>query len=109
MSALKSRAASAGSVQWGWASTQVATLSGSTIVIFLTFLRRISASSRGMSRSSDGNSATRARGHVAQNDDLLPLERRPFRLDRGLERLEEVGERPRVATTHRDQAARDEQ
>ena len=58
MSALKSRAASAGSVQWGWASTQVATLSGSTTVTFLTFFLKIEASSRGMSRSSEGNSAS---------------------------------------------------
>ncbi len=40
----------------------------------------------------------RARGHVTQNDDLLLLERGPFRLDRGIERLEEIGQRPRVAT-----------
>ncbi len=53
MSASKSRATSAGSVSLGWASTQVATLSGSTTVIFLTFLRKIVARSRLRSRSSE--------------------------------------------------------
>ena len=97
MSALKSRAASAGSVQWGWASTQVATLSGLTTVIFLTFFLKIVASSRDVAFQR-GKLRNGARAHVTQDDDLFLLERRPLRLDRGIERLEKIGQRPRVAT-----------
>ncbi len=104
MSALKSRAASAGSVQWGWASTQVATLSGSTTVIFLTFFFKIEAELARNVAFQRGEFGERARGHIAQNDDLFLLERRPFGLDRGIERLEKISERPRVAARDRDQA-----